>query len=42
MHTQWLFADRKATIGAMNMGGRGIDVREIYEVPLPVEVTPTN
>lgn len=35
----WDFADRRATVGVMNMGPtRGIDIREIYEVPWPVIV----
>jgi len=37
----WDFADRRATVGVMNMGPeRGIDVREVFEVPWPVVVTP--
>ena len=37
----WEFADRRATVGVMNMGPeRGIDLREIFEVPWPVVVTP--
>lgn len=43
VHTEWSFADRRATVGVMNMGPRrGINVREVYEVPWPTVVTPTN
>ena len=37
----WEFADRRGTVGVMNMGPeRGIDVREVFEVPWPTVVTP--
>jgi hypothetical protein len=38
--SQWSFADRRAEVVVMNLGPRGVDVRELVEVPWPVEVTP--
>lgn len=37
--SEWLFADRKATVSAMNFGPpKGIILKEIYEVPWPTVV----
>jgi hypothetical protein len=38
--TEWSFADRRVVVSVMNGGpGRGIDVRELVEVPWPVSTT---
>lgn len=38
----WKYADRAVSITVMNLGSpRGIDLREIIEVPWPIEVKPT-
>jgi hypothetical protein len=39
--TEWAFADRRVTVSVMNFGPqKGIDVREIVEIPWPVTTTP--
>jgi hypothetical protein len=39
--SSWRWADRRVTVSVMNFGpGKGIDVREIVEIPWPITTTP--
>jgi hypothetical protein len=38
---EWSYADRHAIVSVLNLGpGKGIDVRELWEVPWPLQVVP--